>query len=644
MKSYKLLLAALAFGSALMTTGCRDDFSEINQDPSAVTTGNVSFLFAEAVNRFDPQAYLEYFYNAPMKYSWSGMGISTGGASEGILTLSIDGDQSRQYLNVLRVLRAMDKEMESLDEDMRAQNQGYVAAAHVLSIYLGIYATDMYGSIPYVEACQAAYGGTLTPNFDSVESLYDLWLNELNTAIASFTSGEVVMKSEEDVVYGGNTAKWAKFANSLKLRIAVRLLAQNESKAKQIAADVASASCGYIDALDEDVRFNKGKVRLTGNEGYVNDCIYHWSNGFTGCAGRETVINFMVENRDPRVRFFYKKNSWNSKIVQGYYDAGLEIPEFIEKNVVSEVGADGKKKFVKWGGPGEPWVRYYGMTEAWMASNDNTGKYKWFFPSSYTNADKELYLHNSEGNNPTSYTVYSTLNQMMIIGRYYNAADQVSGATLPDDTYTFTTTDRPWYGMYMTTAEVNLYLAEFKLLGANLPGSAQDYFNKALRASVEEYDRLARSNKIPYYGTTYNYDPNEKPIDLVAGEIDEMMSYKDYQLTGNKASDLEKVYIQQILHFLMSPIDAYSTARRSGVPKIGSSIFPRMDYSANGYPVTNIPRRVALNAPNPTDLMYDNLIEAYKEQGLSVGSGDILNSERIWQDTNAPQWGAGPIL
>ena len=42
MKSHKLLLAALALGSALMTTGCRDDFSEMNQDPSAVTTGNIS--------------------------------------------------------------------------------------------------------------------------------------------------------------------------------------------------------------------------------------------------------------------------------------------------------------------------------------------------------------------------------------------------------------------------------------------------------------------------------------------------------------------------------------------------------------------------------------------------------------------------
>ena len=50
MKSYKLLLAALAFGSALMTTGCRDDFSEINQDPSAVTTGNVSCLLKPLID------------------------------------------------------------------------------------------------------------------------------------------------------------------------------------------------------------------------------------------------------------------------------------------------------------------------------------------------------------------------------------------------------------------------------------------------------------------------------------------------------------------------------------------------------------------------------------------------------------------
>ena len=60
-----------------------------------------------------------------------GASVVVKGTTNGTIT-GLDGDQSRQYLNVLRVLRAMDKEMESLDEDMRAQNQGYVAAAHVL--------------------------------------------------------------------------------------------------------------------------------------------------------------------------------------------------------------------------------------------------------------------------------------------------------------------------------------------------------------------------------------------------------------------------------------------------------------------------------------------------------------------------------
>ena len=646
MKSTKYLLAALAFGSALMTTGCRDDFSETNQDPSAVLKGDVSYLFAEVVNQFDPQPYLEYFYNAPMKYAWAGMGVSTGGASDGILTLTADGDQARQYLNVLRVFRAMEVEIQKQEEATQARYQGYMAAARVLSIYLGIYATDMYGSIPYVEACKAAYGGTLTPAYDTVESLYDMWLTELNNAITTFTSDGIEIKVDQDAVYKGDLAKWAKFANSLKLRIAVRLMAQNESRAKQIAAEVSSAPCGYLNELDEDVRFNKGKVRLSGDEGYVNDRIYHWSNGFTGCAGTQTVINFMVENRDPRVRFFYKKNDWNSKIVQGYYDAGLAIPEFIEKNVVFEVGADGKKKFVKWGGPGEPWVRYYGMTEDWMASTDNTGKYKWYFPSSYANADQELYLHNKEGKNPTGYTVYSTLNQMMIIGRYYNASDVVKSATLPDDAYSFTTQDRPWYGMYMSAAEVNLYLAEFAMLN-NQEAEAKQHYEHALELSAQSYDALARDNQVAYYSTVqgcFGYDKqNEGAIDLKDGEIETMLNSADYAFTGTSAEKLEKIYLQQLINFTLYPNEVYVTARRSGYPSYNSTILPRAKYSE--VPASRIPRRFPTGALTDDDISKDVKKEAYAAQGLTVTSSglynEVLATERLWADKNAPQWGAG---
>ena len=646
MKSYKLLLAAIALGTGLTTTGCRDDFSEMNTDPSAVVQGEVSYLFAEAVNVFDPQPYLEYYYNAPMKYQWAGFGLSTGGASESILTLTIDGDQARQYINVLRVLRAMEHEMELRDEEYRTANAGYVAAAKLLSIYEGIFATDMYGSIPYTEACMAAYGGTLTPAYDTVESLYDLWITELDDAIATFSSPDVIMQANQDVVYGGDTEKWAKFANSLKLRIAVRLLAQNETKAKEIASDVASAPCGYIDALEEDVRFHKGDVRLTGDQGYVNDRIYHWSNGFTGCAGTETMIKFMVDNRDPRVRFFYMKNQWNSKIVQGYYDAGLEIPDFIEANVEYDLDeTTGKKTFVDWKGPGEPWVRYYGITEDWAAGNNTTGAYKWYFPENYPNADKELYLHNEKGQNPKSYQVFSTLNRMMIIGRYYTSAQEVEAATLPDDVYTYTTIDRPWYGMYLSAAEVNLYLAEFAMLNGN-ETQAETYYNRALSFSVQSYNELARDNQVTYYSNvegSFGYDPLEGEIDLKDGEINTMLASPQYAFTGTSEEKLEKIYLQELIHFTLYPNEVYVTARRSGYPSFNSTILPRTSYAQ--VPVGEIPRRFPTGGITEEDISADVRQAAYQQQGLTVTSSGIydkvLATERLWADLNAPEWGAG---
>lgn len=626
-------------------TSCREEFADVNINKQAVVTGNLSFLMAEAVNRFDPQAYLEYYYNAPMKYNWSGMGISPSGASEGILTMTATGDQGSQYVNVLRVVRAMENEFQALDEKGQAAGEAYVAAARVLAIYLGIYDTDMYGSIPYVEACNAAYGGTLTPAYDTVESLYSIWLSELDESIASLTKSTATMASAQDVVYGGDCAKWAKFANSLKLRIAVRLLNADAGKAQQIASQVASASCGYIDSVDDAVLFNKGNSKLTGDGGYLEDRMYHWNNGFTGTAGRESVINFMVENQDPRVRFFYNKNQWNSKIVQAFYDAGLEIPEFIEKNVVSEV-VNGKKTFVKWGGLGEPWVRYYGMTEDWNAGVNLDPAHKWWFPTTYGKGSTECQIRKADGSNPTAYTAYSTLNQMMIIGRSYSAASQVSASTTPDDTYTFNTDNRPWFGMYLSAGEVNLYLAEFAMLNGQ-EAQAEAYYKKALQFSVQEYGKLAEKNQIAYHSSVqgcFGYDPNEGAIDLKDGEIATMLaSTAGYDFSGSASEKLEKIYLQELIHFTLYPNEVYVTARRSGYPKYNSTILPRANYAE--VPATAIPRRFPTGAVTDDDLTADQRKSAYAAQGLSItsdGSYDAkLASERLWQDKNAPAWGAG---
>ena len=628
MKFNKSILAAAALSRGLFS--CADEFQDMNQDPSAITKANVGYLFAQSVNKFEPSGYLLWYYNAPMTYSWSQMGVPTGGMTTGILTTTNVGDQGSKFIDVLTYVREIEHQISLLPEEDQALNAAYQHAAQVLTIYLGIFDSDMFGNLTYNEACRAKFGGTLTPAYDSMESLYAQWLQELNAAIAVFTSGKANIVATQDVVCGGKLDKWAKFANSLKLRLAVRYMATDMAKAKAIASEVKSASCGYIDSLDDAIIFNKGTNFSNGGTG--NDWSYHWSNGFLdGTAATENVINLMVDNLDPRVRFCYSKNSWNSKIVQAYYDRGKEIPAFIEEDVEYTVDASGKKTFVAWKGAGEPWVRYKGFP---MEYNSMTmSKYDWYYRAG------NFKIAKADGSGEKSYQTFSQFQQMMVIGRSYNP----SVPTTPEDVVSIASKDRPWYGLYLGGAEVNLYLAEFAMIEGN-EAAAETYYNKALALSVQEYDKLAGLNQIEYYGTTYGYDPNEKVIDLVDGEIEAMLASEDYKFTGTRDEKLEKIYIQQLLNFTMYPNEQFITARRSGYPKIGSSILPRLEYA--DIPVTTVPRRFDTGLPVETDLMYQNYLDNYAAQGFTptsngAGHSATLHNERVWADKGAPEWGAG---
>ena len=629
MKLHKSILAATALSAALFTS-CADEFAELNKPKDSIAEPNISYLFANSVNKFDPSGYLLWYYNAPMTYSWSQMGVPTGGMTTGILTTTNVGDQGSKSIDVLTYVREIEYAISLLPEEDRPLQLAYQHAAQVLTIYLGIFDSDMFGNLTYNEACRAKFGGSLTPGYDSMESLYAQWLQELDAAIAVFQGGQAQIASNQDVVCGGDLKKWAKFANSLKLRLAVRYMAQDMNKAKQIANEVKSASCGYIDSMEDAILFNKGQNFSNGGDG--NDIQYHWANGFMdGTAANENVMSFMVDNLDPRVRFCYQKNDWNSKVVQAYYDRGKDIPPFIEEDVEYTVDANGKKTFVAWKGAGEPWVRYKGFP---MEYNSMTmSKYDWYYR--YSN----FKIAAEDGTSEKSYQTYSQFQQMFVIGRTYHA----SVPTAPGDVVALESENRTWYGLYLGGAEVNLYLAEFAMLNGD-EAAAETYYNKALALSVQEYDKLAGLNQIAYYGTTYGYDPNEKVIDLKDGEIEKMMESEAYKFTGTRDEKMEKIYIQQLLNFTMYPNEQFITARRSGYPKIGSTLLPRLEYA--DIPVTTIPRRFDTGTPVETDLMYQIYLDNYAAQGFTptangAGHSAILHNERVWADKNAPEWGAG---
>lgn len=620
----KLLIAVFAF-VAILSTGCKDDFAEINKNPATISDGNVVYLFTKGLQNFEPSGYLYWFYNANNTHHWCQAFTPTGGFTDNFNVHGPLGEQGGQVYGVMKYYREVSQMISEMDPNDAQKYTSIKSMFYPLMVYLGMFDTDMYGDMPYTEACMARYSNPmiLTPKYDTMESLFDLWLSELNTSLEGFKATGQVSLGKQDFVYNGDVSKWAKFTNSLKLKIAVRLLNVNKAKALQIAEEAVSNSAGLLDGLADDFIYNRATTS-TGN----GDDPFHFGNSVSSGAGAKPVIDLLVKNRDPRVRFFYNKNDFNSRVVQGFFDAGKPLPAYIESNVEYTTDGAGKKTFVAWKAPGEPWVRYYGLPTEYNAASQS--QYFDYF-------DANRWKISKEGAEKTFYP-YATFQEELVRGRIDYTYPDLPGAAVVQDKE-----DMPWYGLFFSTAEVNLYLAELKLQGATLPQTAEFYYNKGVEMSVKAYDNMAKLNKIPYYYTTY--DEKEMVIALKAGEIETMMANPDYKLTGTTAEMLEKVYIQQYLHFMYQPDDQFVAVCRSGIPKKNSTILSWIDVAPQGS--TYIPRRFDISSPNPTDLMYNIKLEAANRQGYTFGNREkpnILNTERVWNDKGAPNFGEGPKL
>ena len=601
-------------------TSCRDKFAELNQKPDAVTTAEPSFLATRAQTLFETNDYLFWFYNQAHYFRWTQMGNS-GVFSEGSYGMDASVvNRQTGYITMLSYKNDIEQYIKAYEHP---EYKAYAAMCGVLAIYGAIYAIDINGDIQYTEASQYRYGGPLTPKYDHVEDLYDLFVEELNTYVSTFQDENQVVVSKQDIIYNGNMGKWAKLANSLKLKIAVRMYANNPTKAGQIAQSVISSSAGYIDSVDDAFIFHKADAATGG------DLAYQTGNSVSMIGGSENVIDFMVDARDPRVRFFYTKNGFNSKIIQEFITEGKadKLPPFVTENInLDEEGNFESYKLE------EPWNRYQGRPVVWEMSDEYEAMKGIYFD--YTDRYQLTVGESTKG-----YSIFSSLSEEMIRGRCGYTVPTIPGGPVIQDNAQI-----PWWGMYLGAGETNLYLAELRQLGALTTGSAQAYYERGVELSVKEWDYVAGKNSIPYYGTTYGYDDLEESIELKEGEIATMLERDAVKWDGS----MEKIYLQQLMNFTMLPNEMYVTARRSGYPKVGSNLLPYVKFDK--FELAGIPRRFEFSEPSPTDIMHDIRMENLKEQGLTPGKNQsgmghattsVLNTERLWQDKNAPQWGSG---
>lgn len=112
--------------------------------------------------------------------------------------------------------------------------------------------TDTYGPIPYTQ-----FGsGNLQAGYDSQEDVYKKFFEELDKAITELTAyvngnPGVTILEKYDYVYQGDASKWVKFANTLRLRLAIRIAYANSTLARQEAEKSINNPIGLISAASE---------------------------------------------------------------------------------------------------------------------------------------------------------------------------------------------------------------------------------------------------------------------------------------------------------------------------------------------------------------------------------------------------------
>ena len=155
---------------------------------------------------------------------------------------------------------------------------------------------DSFGPIPYIN-----YGSS--NSYDSLEDVYKKFFRELDEAIdvlSPYAASGGNLLSDYDIVYGGNATNWVKFANTLRLRLALRVVYADAALARQEAEKCFACPQGFIESKAERAELNTAYMSYE-NPLYVID--YEFNQGDTRAGA--SIVEIMKQWNDPRCSAYF---------------------------------------------------------------------------------------------------------------------------------------------------------------------------------------------------------------------------------------------------------------------------------------------------------------------------------------------------
>jgi len=221
MKTYKILKRGiLAVLVIVGMSACDSGFQQINKNPNSPTSAPATMTLPDAEH-----ALMNQVYDAGMNMYVGGIWVQQYAkiqyTEEDRYDLSGRANMiNNDWDNLYRV----NEDLKKIEEQAKTLgNDNVVAIAEILTVYNYQNMTDLWGPIPYSQALQGdASTPNVQPKYDSQKDVYTALIARIKAAAAMINPSKPSI-GNQDLIYSGDMTKWKKLANSLELRLYMRL-------------------------------------------------------------------------------------------------------------------------------------------------------------------------------------------------------------------------------------------------------------------------------------------------------------------------------------------------------------------------------------------------------------------------------------
>jgi hypothetical protein len=294
--------------AAIFSTACKTDLTDLNTNPNSPTSAPAATLFTNAT--------------VSSLSTWTGAGVQNSmtelwaqhlaqiqyiDEDRGhIRTSTVDALWSGQYAGPLEDWRKV------IDQGDAAKQPNVSGPARVMQSWDFQQMTDLWGDIPYSEALAGDVGGSLTPKYDAQKDVYYGILATLTTASSAMKGGLTAADpglGSGDPIYKGDPAKWVKFANSLRARMALRMSKADPAKA---ATELAAALGAGVFTSNAD----NAAIAWPGDGVYDNQLSVNFSTRDDHRVAK-TLVDTLNKLGDPRLKIYAQPTKADPTIYAG---------------------------------------------------------------------------------------------------------------------------------------------------------------------------------------------------------------------------------------------------------------------------------------------------------------------------------------